>query len=147
MQIWKLLFYAQNTMCFVTITFTNHWSFLSMVHKKFDHYHSMAQLLITLHEYSSPAYLPNWQSSPKVEKMHIKYKFYNLLQIFRNLYIMGSVEVNKEFCITLSTFQRRLNPTFTTETKILYSLYNLLKDLHCRNQSLSFCVSYKPMLY
>lgn len=91
-------------------------------------------------------HLRNGQPSPKDEKMHL-YKLYDLLQIFRNPCIMGSVEVNKEFCITLSTFQRRLNPSFTTETKLLYSLYNLLKDLHCRNQSLSFCVSYKPMLY
>lgn len=60
---------------------------------------------------------------------------------------MGSAEVNKEFCITLSTFERGLNPTFTAETEILYSFYNLLKNLNCRNQLLSyFLLSFKRVV-
>lgn len=51
------------------------------------------------------------------------------LQVIRT-FLSCSNKVNQKFCITLSTLKRRLNPSFTAKSKILYTLDDPLKNLN-----------------
>lgn len=63
------------------------------------------------------------------------YRVYRVHKISICISLSCAAKVNEKFSIALSTLQRRLNPPFAAESKILYTRYDLFKNLHNKHQS------------
>lgn len=74
----------------------------------------------------------------RLKKCIIELRFFFNFFMFIRTFGMNSAEMNKKFCITLSAFERRLNPTFAAETKAFNSLRNLLKNLNLEQVNHNF---------
>lgn len=102
--------FSQDASYYIThLILNNNGSFVLVVYTKFHYYYSMAPIT---HYYTWIKLSHLLFLLRRLKKCIIKFRFFSNFSIIYRTFVMDSAEVNKKLCITLDSFERRLNTTF-----------------------------------